>query len=68
MNEYNSDNKQNSYNYRDEAGLKTTFSSKIDILFSKKGLKKVKKNINTIIKCGTWEPITFQLVSHSWTG
>ena len=41
--------------------LKTPYSSKIDILVSKKGL------INwyiTITKCGTWQPVKFQLVSH----
>ena len=24
--------------------------------------------INMIIKCGIWEPVKFQLVSHLWTG
>ena len=40
------------------------FLKKIDILLSKKGLK----NIDTIIKRGTWQSVKFQLVSRSWTG
>ena len=44
--------------------LKAPYSSKIDILLSKKGLM----NWYMIIKCGTWQPIKCQSVSHSWTG
>ena len=29
---------------------------------------KLRHDINTIIKCGTWQPVKFQLVSSSWTG
>ena len=44
-------------------------STKIDIFFlSKKGLKILIYGINTIIKCDTWQPVKFQLVSRSWTG
>ena len=44
--------------------LKAPYSSQIDILLPKKGLK----NSNTIIKCGIWQPVKFQLVSRSWIG
>ena len=46
--------------------LKAPYCSKIDILLSKKGLIKLMYDINTIIKCGTWQPVKFQLVSGSW--
>ena len=32
------------------------------------GFNKLIYRIYTIIKCGTWQPVKFQLVSHSWTG
>ena len=52
--------------------FKAPYSSKIDILLSK---KKKKKKINKLIyginsfkKCCIWQPVKFQLVSRSWTG
>ena len=31
-------------------------------------LNKLRYGINTIIKCGIWQPVKFQIVSHPWTG
>ena len=45
--------------------LKAPYSTKIDILLSKKGLI-IDICINTIIKYGIWQPVKFQLVSRSW--
>ena len=47
--------------------LKAPYSLKIGILSSKKvWINAVIYGINTIIKCGTWQPVKFQLVSRSW--
>ena len=43
--------------------LKASYSSKTDILFYK-----LIYGIITISKCGTWQPVKFQLGSRSWTG
>ena len=52
------------------ARVKPPYASKIDILLSKKGLINwyMVHCINTVIKCGIWQPVKFQLVSRSWIG
>ena len=47
--------------------LKAPYSSKIDI-FIQERLIKIIYGITTIIKCGTWQPLTFHVVSRFWTG
>ena len=47
--------------------LKALYSTKIDI-FVQERFNKLIYGMNTIIKYGTWQPVKFQLVSHSWTG
>ena len=47
--------------------FKVPYSSKLD-MFDQKMLNKLMYGINTIIKCGIWQPVKFQLVSHLWTG
>ena len=46
--------------------LKAPYSSKTDILFSKKRFNKLIYDINTIIKYGTWQPVKFQFNSLSF--
>ena len=46
---------------------KAPYSSKIDI-FIQERFNKLLYAINTIIKCGIWQPVKFQLVSRFWTG
>ena len=48
--------------------LKAPYSSKTDIFFIKKRFNKLTYIIKTIIKCGIWQPVKFQLVSCFWTG
>ena len=43
--------------------LKAPYSSKIDIFFIQERFNNLIYSINTIIKCGIWEPVKFQLVS-----
>ena len=68
INKHNSDEQitkriQTLITYRDIAWLKAPYSSKTDILLSKQDLVSY-----TIIKYGIWQPVKFQLISHSWTG
>ena len=37
------------------------------MFFIQKRFNKFIYGINTIIKCGAWQPVKFQLVSRSWT-
>ena len=46
--------------------LKAPYSSKIDIFHPR--FNKYIYGINTIIKCGIWQPAKFQLISWFWTG
>ena len=48
--------------------LKAPYSSKIDIFFIQERFNKLIYSINMIIKCGIWQAVKFQLVSHFWTG
>ena len=50
---------------RNKKILKAPYSSKIDI-FIQERFNKLIYGMNTIIKCGTWQPVKFQLVSRSW--
>ena len=68
INKHNSDEQitkriQTLITNRDIAWLKAPYSSKTDILLSKKDLVSY-----TIIKYGIWQPVKFQLIFHSWTG
>ena len=45
--------------------LNAPYSSNINILFQER-FNKLIYGINTIIKCGTWQPVIFQLVSRPW--
>ena len=52
-----------------QCALKVPYSSKIDIfLFIPERFNQLIYSINTIIKCGIWQPVKFQLVSRFWTG
>ena len=48
--------------------LKAPYSSKIDIFFIQERFNKLIYSINTILKCGIWQPVKFKLVSRFWTG
>ena len=49
--------------------LKAPYSSKIDIFHPLIiYINKYIHGINTIIKCGIWQPVKFQLISWFWTG
>ena len=47
--------------------LKAPYSSKILDIIIQEQFYKLVYGINTIIKCGTWQPVKFQLVSRSQT-
>ena len=52
---------------RNKEDIKGSIFLKKDI-FIQEMLNKLIYSINTIIECGIWQPVKFQLVSRFWTG
>ena len=48
--------------------FKAPYSSKSSHSIIQERFDKLIYSINTIIKCGIWQPVKFQLVSRFWTG
>ena len=46
--------------------LKAPYSTKIDSFIIQERFNKLIYSMNTIIKCGTWQPVKFQLVCRFW--
>ena len=55
--------------FKEPFALKAPYSSKMNIFFFviQERFNKLTCSINTIIKCGIWQTIKFQLVSRFWT-